>query len=383
MAYEKVELLHGSPEKKTKKLKKIKKKLFPLVFLLGNWYNVRVHFKKVCVNDDKTTKKTLQIRKKESKMKKFFAMLMMATLVLSLAAVAAPTYNLSEGYQGEISVLEPVQFNANNTVYKPTWNLTIDYTVTESVNRRYLELDKKKGEDGKFHYYQNEDGEWATKWYGKNGKTDYDLAHVYFTAHDTYRMALFVDVDSNPTSELRIDNTLKITDYGIYLYENNDPTGEISEYISLYEKDVVMTEGTNFGVYYVADTTYKVVDPQYDPNNADLSKTTYAETGVVRTDTKDVRYTTAENWVGSYDGEKNNNHNIVADNAWYSDTALKSNSAIFCMFQGPFDAESPAFLEWQHVEFGFVTTGQPLPGTMATLLISGLCAAALRKRNKK
>jgi len=295
-------------------------------------------------------------------MKKFFAMLMMATLVLSLAAVAAPTYNLSEGYQGEISVLEPVQFNANNTVYKPTWNLTIDYTVTESVNRRYLELAKKKGEDEKLHYYQNEDGKWATKWYGKNGKTDYDLAHVYFTAHDTYRMALFVDVDSNPTSELRIDNTLKITDYGIYLYENNDPTGEISEYISLYEKDVVMTEGTNFGVYYVADTTYKVVDPQYDPNNADLSKTTYAETGVVRTDTKDVRYTTAENWVGSYDGEKNNNHNIVADNAWYSDTALKSNSAIFCMFQGPFDAESPAFLEWQHVEFGFVTTGQPLPG---------------------
>ena len=316
-------------------------------------------------------------------MKKFFAMLMMATMVLSVDAVAGPTYNLSEGYQGEISVLEPVQFNANNTVYKPTWNLTIDYTVTESVNRRYLELAKKKGEDEKLHYYQNEDGKWATKWYGKNGKTDYDLAHVYFTAHDTYRMALFVDVDSNPTSELRIDNTLKITDYGIYLYENNDPTGEISEYISLYEKDVVMTEGTNFGVYYVADTTYIVVDPQYDPNNADLSKTTYAETGVVRTDTKNVRYTTAENWVGSYDGEKNNNHNIVADNAWYSDTALKSNSAIFCMFQGPFDAESPAFLEWQHVEFGFVTTGQPLPGTFATLLISGLCAAGLRKRSKK
>ena len=30
--------------------------LFPLVFLLGNWYNVRVHFKKVCVNDEKTKK---------------------------------------------------------------------------------------------------------------------------------------------------------------------------------------------------------------------------------------------------------------------------------------------------------------------------------------
>ena len=312
-------------------------------------------------------------------MKKFFAMLMMATLVLSLAAVAAPTYNLSEGYQGEISVLEPVQFNANNTVYKPTWNLTVDYTVTESVNRRYLELKKENG-----NYILNpETNKYETKWYGKNGKTDYDLAHVYFTAHDTYRMALFVDVDSNPTSELRINNTLNITDYGIYLYENNDPTGEISEYISLYKKDVVMTEGTNFGVYYVADTHYSWKNDQFNPNNADLSKTTYAETGVVREDTTGVRYTTAENWVGSYDGEKNNNHTIVADNAWYSDTALKSNSAIFCMFQGPFDAESPAFLEWQHVEFGFVTTGQPLPGTLATILISGLCAAGLRKKSKK
>ena len=312
-------------------------------------------------------------------MKKFFAMLMMATLVLSLAAVAGPTYNLSEGYQGEISVLEPVQFNANNTVYKPTWNLTVDYTVTESVNRRYLELKKENG-----NYILNpETSKYETKWYGKNGKTDYDLAHVYFTAHDTYRMALFVDVDSHPTSELRIDNTLNITDYGIYLYENNDPTGEISEYISLYKKDVVMTEGTNFGVYYVADTHYYVKDDKFNPNNADLSKTTYAETGVVREDTTGVRYTTAENWVGSYDGEKDNNHNIIADNAWYSDTALKSNSAIFCMFQGPFDAESPAFLEWQHVEFGFVTTGQPLPGTLATILISGLCAAGLRKKSKK
>jgi hypothetical protein len=27
--------------------------------------------------------------------------------------------------------------------------------------------------------------------------------------------------------------------------------------------------------------------------------------------------------------------------------------------------------------------GQPLPGTLATLLIGGLCAGSLRKRNKK
>jgi hypothetical protein len=29
------------------------------------------------------------------------------------------------------------------------------------------------------------------------------------------------------------------------------------------------------------------------------------------------------------------------------------------------------------------TTGQPLPGTLATLLIGSLCAAGLRKKNQK
>ena len=321
-------------------------------------------------------------------MKKFFAMLMMATLVFSLAAVAGygPTYDLSNGNTGEIPVLEPVQYNTDNTVYAPS-NLKLGYTVTGSINRKYLELSTVKDENGKYVNYKNEAGKWATNWYRGTGQTDFDLAHVYFTAKDNYRMALFVDVDSNPTSELRIDSKLNITDYGIYLYENNDPTtGRISEYISLYgeDHDYAITEGTNFGVYYTADTEYTMKDNKYNPNNADLSNTTFAETGVVREDSKGVRYTTAENWIASYDGEKPGNHNVASNMNWYSDgKILKSDAAIFCMYQGPFNANDPAFLEWQHVEFGFVTTGQPLPGTLTTLLISGLCAAGLRKKNKK
>ncbi|MBR4900800.1 MAG: hypothetical protein IKZ46_07655 [Victivallales bacterium] len=317
-------------------------------------------------------------------MKKFFAMLMMATLVLSLAAVAGPTYTLKDGYQGEIPVLEPVQFNTNNTVYKPS-NLKLNYTVTGSINRKYLELSTVKDENGKYVNYKNEAGKWATNWYRGTGQTDWDLAHVYFTANDNYRMALFVDVDSKPTSELRINSQLNITDYGIYLYENNDPsTNHITEYISLKNGDYAITEGTNFGVYYTADTEYTMKDDKYNPNNADLSDTTFAEKGVVRTNTYDKTYTTAENWIASYDGEKPGNHSVNANMNWYSDgKILKSDAAIFCMYQGPFNANDPAFLEWQHVEFGFVTTGQPLPGTLTTLLISGLCAAGLRKRNKK
>jgi len=297
-------------------------------------------------------------------MKKFFAMLMMATLVLSLAAVAGPTYDFKDGAQGEISVLEPVQFNANSTVYKPTWNLKVDYTVTDSINRTFMELK-----------YNKETGEYYTQL--RKSKTDFDLAHVYFTANDNFRMALFMDIDNKPTAELRVDSKLTLNDYGIYLYENNDPTGEISEYISLKNGDVVMTEGLNFGVYYTADTEYYVKDPKYDPRTYGLE--------LDRENSQGVTYTTDENWVASFDGEKPGNHNVVvtSDLNWYSGVDLKSDAAIFCMFQGPYEDGQPVYLEWQHVEFGFVTTGQPLPGTFPTLLISGLCAAGLRKRSKK
>ncbi len=315
-------------------------------------------------------------------MKKFFAMLMMATLVLSLDAVAGPTYDLSNGNTGEIPVLEPVQFNTNNTVYMAS-NLMVNYTVTESVNRRLLEL--KKDKDG--NYIVNEEtGKYETKWYtGKDklGHTDFDLAHVYFTANDNYRMALFVDVDPNQTqNELFINSKLKLNDYGIYLYENNDPsTNHITEYISLKDGDYAITEGTNFGVWYNADTTYGTrVNPKY---GEEYNATFDMSDDLGLTDTKNVTYTTAQNWVASFDWEKNGNHQLEADDVWYSDKDIRSNAAIFYMFQGPFDADSPAFLEWEHVEFGFVTTGQPLPGTLTTLLISGLCAAGLRKKNKK
>ena len=296
-------------------------------------------------------------------MKKLIVTLFVAMLGFSLVAVAQ-TYSLKDGlHKNGFSVLEPVQYDpsTNTTTYAKS-NLKLDYTVSGSVNR----------------FLKNADG----TLYNGTGKTNFDLGHVYFTAHDNFRMALFVDIDSNQTpNELFIDSELKLNDYGIYLYENNDPsTNHITEYISLKNGDVEIREGMNFGVYYNADTTYgERSDPKYN-ENYDMSD----EMG--KTNTTNKIYTTTQNWVASYDGEKIDNHN--ADAAWYSDgKTLKSDAAIFCMFQGPYVMGQPGFLEWEHVEFGFVTTdqmsGQPLPGTLATLLISGLCAGALRKRNKK
>ena len=289
-------------------------------------------------------------------MKKLIATLFVMMLGFSLVAVAQE-YKLKNGTVGEFSVLEPVQFNTENIVYEPS-NLKLTYTVTSSINR------KLKNADG--------------SWYHGTGQTNFDLAQVYFTANDDFRMALFIDVDSKQTpNELFIDSTLNITDYGIYLYENNDPTSTNLTYISLYNKDVAISEGQNFGVYYTADTTYGTrSDPKYD-EKYDMSD----EMG--KTDTTGKTYTTASNYVASFDWEKVGNHSNV-DAAWYSEgNKLASDAAILCLFQGPYTAVDAAYLEWQHVEFGFVTTGQPLPGTLATILISGLCAAGLRKHNKK
>jgi hypothetical protein len=113
-----------------------------------------------------------------------------------------------------------------------------------------------------------------------------------------------------------------------------------------------------------------------DPNNANNGGP------VVLVNSTDKYYTTTENWVASYDG---GNHGTTA---WFSDgTKATTSNAFLCLFQGPYTEGKPAYLEWDHFEFGFATAepvnGQPLPGTLATLLIGGLCASSLRKRNKK
>ena len=115
-------------------------------------------------------------------MKKLIATLFMATLGFSLVAVAQ-TYSLKDGlHKNGFSVLEPVQYDAstNTTTYAKS-NLKLDYTVSGSVNR----------------FLQNADG----TLHNGDGHTNFDLGHVYFTAHDNFRMALFIDIDPNQTDK--------------------------------------------------------------------------------------------------------------------------------------------------------------------------------------
>ncbi len=304
-------------------------------------------------------------------MKKLIATLILATLGFGIVAVAGPVYDLSSGTH-DFAILEPVQYNPS--VYQPSSSLTMTYTVQSSINRTLLSL--KKDSSGKY-YIDPETGKYATelyKGYGGNGHTMFDLAQVTFKTNQDTNLTLWKDVDTSPTNELRIDSKLNITDYGIY-FLNEDQNG-VHKYYSLMNDSVNVAAGREFGVYYKADTTYKVVNSQYDPNNANNGGS------VVLVDSKDKIYTTTENWVASFDG---GNHGTTT---WFSDgTKATTSNAFLCLFQGPYTKDQPAYLEWDHFEFGFATAepvnGQPLPGTLTTLLISGLCAAGLRKRNKK
>ncbi len=272
-------------------------------------------------------------------MKKLIVTLIMATLGFGIAVVAAPVYSLKDGdHPREFIILddEPVQYDNGYRVF--TTSSKVNYNVTGSINRILEEYKDKKGE--KTGLYTGID---------ENGTTLYDLGHVTFTTNQDVYLGVWTDIDSTPTFEPRVDMTLNVSDYGIYFIGEDG-------YYSTKNQGVMVEAGKEFGVYYTL-----AEDP-------------------------DTHYTTTDNWVGSFDSGKV--AHVIAGKTWFSeDDKIKTNEPFLCLFQGPYYENKPAYLEWDHFEFAFVTgeppAGQPLPGTLATILISGICAKALSKKNKK
>ena len=174
------------------------------------------------------------------------------------------------------------------------------------------------------------------------------------------------------------DPDFKVQDYGIYLYDPE--TGEKGEWLSAktngnyFGKDAGITTGSTFGVYYVD---------------------------------KDGNYiTTTDNVVGNFDDDS---HDLTVYDEEHPEGYTETTEKHFlCLFNNTYDSGK---LNQTHWEFMLQTTlddpyfavnpndfgtevqiedpivnnpnGQPLPGTLATLLIGSLCAATLRKKNKK
>ena len=286
-------------------------------------------------------------------MKKFFGMLMMAAMVFSLTAMAGlyDVYSLEENglHPNEFPILEPEQYDDNGTLIYKASGMTVNYNVSGSINRIL--------EDYDHNLYSGRDKT------GDTGITWHYLAKVTFTTNENVYLGLWTDIDGVATNEPRVDLDLNVSDYGIYFIdENPNPNGEITARHSLKNGGIEVAADREFGVYY---------------ENIENGEA--------------VIYTTTGNWVGSFDGRKSEdqgyNHTAADEEVWFAEKDIATREAFFCMFHGEFYADQPAHLEWEHFEFGFALgeqpAGQPLPGTLATILISGLCAAGLRKKSKK
>ena len=247
----------------------------------------------------------------------------------------------------------------------------------------------------------------------KNGVNyNRQFAQVYFTTTtdipDNKVLAVQflgaeVEVGNNAGFGSGYDPNYKVKDYGIYLY---DPaTGKrTSDYLSVqnysnyFGEKAGVKAGTSFGVYFVDK------NGNYIASTGDGMKKDYSIFSGYYGDPKK-----AENGiVGNFDDDS---HELKVYN---KDTGLPETKTtdkhFLCLSAGDYGWDGSSFRQthWEfmlqttldnpyfpvnpndfnddvHVDDPVVdgVTGQPLPGTLATLLIGGLCASSLRKRNKK
>lgn len=269
-------------------------------------------------------------------MKKLVALLFVMALGLSLVAKADKVYQVKQvkEYKNKFNILDDSgEVDDGSHVY--TVSSTMNYKVLETMNRpdpRYTDEIRT---------------------------SNYNVAHVSFTTNEDVYLGVWTDIDGQATKgEAHIDLDLDITDYGIYFLDENPDAIDVLH--STKDHGVNVTAGREFGVYYK--------------------------------DGNGNTFTTTENWLASFDKANEDNlvhydNHVLENGEWFTNNQpAKTSAAFFCFFQGDYD-DWPRKLEWDHVEFGFATgevpAGQPLPGTLATIIISGICAASLRKRNKK
>ena len=218
---------------------------------------------------------------------------------------------------------------------------------------------------------------------------DVRMGHVYFTTMSQTELA----ANNKNTDKVTVqfvgaqwDKSGNTTpwkgEYGIYLLEDaNDPSKYMS--VSKYNNTFELNPGQSFGVYYAYDTTKTVYDGRWDFFGHEETETHYV--------------TSTGGYIGNFDtgikyGEhKGQNEIIVYSTTNPEGTEDYTFKKFMCLFPDEYD--NPKHWEFMLqtklddtaviVNPDDVPTGQPLPGTLATLLIGGLCAGSLRKRNKK
>ncbi len=205
----------------------------------------------------------------------------------------------------------------------------------------------------------------------------------------------------------------KIADYGIYLYDTatGKKTGDylsVKDFNNYFDESAGITAGKSFGVYY-QDNNGNIIASTGEGMKQTITGTEWYQDDRGRWR---ERYVTtlkeAENgMLGNFDL---NSHELRVYDTNGNLTTPTTDKHFLCLSSGEYGEDSFQKVHWEFMlqttidnpyypvnpnEFdggvviddpvinGDVMTGQPLPGTLATLLIGGLCAGSLRKRNKK
>lgn len=194
----------------------------------------------------------------------------------------------------------------------------------------------------------------------------------------------------------------KIADYGIYLYdtETGKKTGDylsVKDFNNYFDESAGITAGKSFGVWYkdnngnIIASTGEGMERPYAWGYGYYGKAEEAENGML----------------GNFDY---NSHELRVYDTNGKLTTPTTDKHFMCLSAGEYGKDSFQTVHWEFMlqttiddpyfpvnpnEFGGGVviddpvingndmSGQPLPGTLATILISSLCAGALRKRNKK
>ena len=308
------------------------------------------------------------------------------------------------------------------------WNQTTTYyynehqvphTTTEKVATTHDYLNVK--EDGTLGTSGLTYTVTASREYGEVRGYDRQIAQGYFTVTENVPAGKVVAVQflgAEPefgTGHSAEDSSFRVTDYGIYLY--NPETGmrtsdymSVTEYGNYFGTEAEVTAGTTFGVYFKDENGNIIASTGDGMKNV----TTREVTGYTWYGNPIYEYTTtlqnAENgMLGNFDDDS---HELkVYDAVTHEKTIVETDKHFLCLSSGEYDKGNDAF-KIAHFEFMLQTTiddpyfpvnpndfnddvhiddpvvngdmsGQPLPGTLATILISSLCAGALRKKNSK
>ncbi len=306
---------------------------------------------------------------------------------------------------------EEINYNG----HRYTWVAEHDTTVTTTtiVPKTYT--------------YKNGEGTTALTYtvtastdYGKVRNYDRQFAQGYFTVTEDVPankvvavqfLGAEVEKGTNGGWNSGYDPNYKATDYGIYLYDakNGEKIGDylsVKDFNNYFGETAGIKAGTSFGVYFVdKDGNYiaSTGDGMFAHTDTEWYK---GEDGWYHQRTV-TTYENAENGIlGNFDDDS---HKLkVYDPVTGEQTTKITDKHFLCLSAGEYGSDDFRQSHWEfmlqttidnpyfpvnpndfnndvHVDDPVVDgiTGQPLPGTLATLLIGGLCAGSLRKRNKK